>query len=164
MPLLSNYARARKVRFFLDPLPKSSRILEIGCGDGWIGRYLKANGWTRYVGLDLRPPADIVGDIRDWRRLGMQEGSFDVVIAFEIVEHVDCWQACHDLLRPGGTMLITTPLPHRDWILAGLELLGLNQRRTSPHDHLVHLARVPLFARKDVRIVGGLSQWAIFTK
>ncbi len=164
MPLLSDYARRRKIRFFLDPLPKSARILEVGSGGGWVGDYLRANGWTNYVGLDIVPPADIVGDVRDWRALGLEEASFDAIVAFEVVEHVDCWQACHDLLKPGGRMLITTPLPHRDWVMKTLEALGLNQRRTSPHDHLTYLERVPLFAQKEVKVVAGLSQWGVFTK
>ncbi len=164
MPLLSSIAQRRKIRYFLDPIASDARILEIGCGGGWVGRHLKARGRTRYVGLDMKPPADVVGDIRDWRRLGLEPASFDVVIAFEIVEHVDCWQACHDLLRPGGRMLVTTPVPRRDWILRILEALRLNQRRTSPHDHLVDIRDVACFDRKEVRIVAGLSQWAVLTR
>jgi len=164
MPLLSSYAMRRKIGYFLEPVPKEARILEIGCGGGWVGRHLRDNGWKHYVGLDLQSPADVVGDVRDWRKLGLASESFDVLIAFEIVEHVDCWEACHSLLKPGGRMLVTTPLPHRDWILKLLEDLGLNQRRTSPHDRLVYLEKVPYFSRKDVRVVAGLSQWAILTK
>lgn len=164
MPLLSSYAQQRKIKYFLGPIPKDARILEIGCGSGWVARYLKDNGWTNYVGLDLVPPADIVGDIRDWKRIGLTAASFDIVIAFEIVEHVDCWKACSELLRPGGKMLVTTPLPHRDWILRILETMGLNQRRTSPHDHLTYIDRIPYFSKRDVRVIAGLSQWAILTR
>lgn len=61
-------------------------------------------------------------------------------------------------------MLITTPVPETDWILKITEALGLNQKRTSPHDNLVHLNMVPLFPKKKIRIVLGLGQWAVFTK
>jgi 2-polyprenyl-3-methyl-5-hydroxy-6-metoxy-1,4-benzoquinol methylase len=161
---LSDLARRRKTRYFLDQIPKDARILEVGCGGGWVGEYLREQGWTRYVGLDVVPPADIVGDVRDWPQLGLEQASFDVIVAFEVVEHVDCWQACHSLLKPGGRMLITTPVPHRDWVLRALETLGLNQRRTSPHDHLVYLDQVPLFERKQLQVVAGLSQWGVLTK
>ncbi len=164
MPIVSSYAQKRKAAYFLDPIPKDARILEIGCGGGWVGRYLKDNGWSHYVGVDLVPPADVVGDIRDWRQLGLTPASFDDIIAFEIVEHVDCWKACYELLRPGGKMLVTTPLPRRDWILRIMETLGLNQRRTSPHDHLVDLGSAPFFPDKDVRVIAGLSQWAVLTR
>ena len=164
MPLLSTLARRKKERFFFDDLPKSARVLEVGAGSGWVGEYLKSRGWSNYVGLDVVPPADVVGDVREYAALGLAPGSFDAVVAFEVVEHVDCFRACHDLLRPGGRMLITTPLPHRDWVMKALEAVGLNQRRTSPHDHLVYLDRVPLFAEKRVKVVAGLSQWGVFVK
>jgi len=61
-------------------------------------------------------------------------------------------------------MLITTPVPGMDWLLKITEGLGLNQQRTSPHDHLVDLRQVPAFSKKSIRIVLGLAQWAVFTK
>ena len=54
------------------------------------------------MGLDLKPPADMVGDILAWRRLVIESASFDIVLAFEVVEHVDCFQAVYDILRPRG--------------------------------------------------------------
>lgn len=164
MPVLSDFARRRKIQYFLDPIPKSARILEIGSGGGWAGQHLRKNGWTGYVSLDLVPPAEVVGDVRSWRDLGLEPASFDFIIAFEVVEHVDCWQAAHDLLKPGGRLLVTTPVPHRDWALKILEALRLNQRRTSPHDHLVYLDQVALFPEKEIRVVAALSQWGVFVK
>lgn len=164
MPLLSDLARRKKARYFLDPLPQSARILEVGAGSGWVGDYLKSRGYTRYTGLDITPPADIVGDVRDWTRLGLGAESFDAIVAFEVVEHVDCFAACRDLLAPGGRLLLTTPVPRRDWVLKLLEAVGLNQRRTSPHDYLVDLTAVPEFTRKRVKVVAGLAQWGVFEK
>jgi SAM-dependent methyltransferase len=164
MPLLSDYARKKKVEFFLGPIPKDAHILEVGSGGGWLGAHLKANGYTNYVSLDLVPPADVVGDVRAWRDLGLEPESFDAVVAFEVVEHVDCWEACHALLKPGGRMVVTTPVPSMDWVLKALEWLGLNQKRTSPHNHLLNLRGVTTFAQKQVWTIAGLSQWGVFTK
>jgi SAM-dependent methyltransferase len=164
MPLLSHYARRRKIDYFLAGIPRDARILEVGCGSAWVRDYLTRNGWTGYVGLDLAPPADIVGDITRWRDVGLEPSSFDVVIAFEVVEHVDCFQECYDLLKPGGRLMLTSPVPRMDWVMRALEAVGLNQKRTSPHDHLVSFRSVPLFAEKQIAIVGGLAQWGIFTK
>ena len=97
MPLLSDLSRQKKIRYFLDPIPKDASILEIGCGSKWVGEYLRGNGWQHYIGLDLFPPADVVGDIRNWRELGLEAASFDVIIAFEVIEHVDCFNG---VLRP----------------------------------------------------------------
>ena len=164
MPLLSEYARRRKMEFFLADIDRDERILEVGSGDGWVRDWCTEQGYEHYVGLDLKPTADIVGDIRDWRELGLEPASFDAIIAFEVVEHVDCFRECYALLRDGGRMMITTPVPHWDWLLRLLERIGLNQPRHSPHDNLVYLREVPVFEKKEIRIVAGLSQWAIFRK
>ena len=163
MPLLSDIARRKKAAFFLDPLPTGARVLEVGAGGGWAGDYLKSRK-IDYTGLDILPPADIVGDVREWSRLGLAGESFDAIVAFEVVEHVDCFTACRELLKPGGKLLLTTPVPSRDWVMKSLEALGLNQKRTSPHDHLVDLNSVEGFTKRDVKRVAGLSQWGIFVK
>src|ERR1700753_567064 len=107
VPALSAYAKRGKIDHFLAPLPKEANILEIGCGSKWVGDYLRTNGWTNYVGADLVPPADIIGDIRDWARLGLKPQSFDVIVAFEVLEHVDLTNEAFDLLKPGGLFLLT---------------------------------------------------------
>jgi SAM-dependent methyltransferase len=164
VPILSRLARHQKVDYFFADVPCDARILEIGCAGGWLREALGARGFTRYTGLDLRPPAEVVGDVNDWRALGLRPASFDVVAAFEVVEHVECFHACHELLAPGGSMFVTTPVPGRDWVMRVLEAVGLNQRRTSPHDRLVDLLDVPYFADRRVEIVGCLSQWAVLRK
>ncbi len=164
MPLLSDYARKKKADYFLAKIDPDERILEIGAGSGWVEQWCREHGRSRYTSLDLKPPADIVGDIRDWRELGIEPASFDVVIAFEVVEHVPCFEEAYTILRDGGRMMITTPVPHRDRLLRLMELMGLNQSRSGPHDHLVYLESVPVFEEKEIRTIGGLSQWAILHK
>jgi hypothetical protein len=87
-----------------------------------------------------------------------------VIIAFEVLEHVDCLDACLSLLKPGGKLLATSPVPERDWILQLLEKLGANQKRTSEHDHLLDFRSVRQFQLAEYRRVAGLSQWGVFVK
>jgi hypothetical protein len=108
--LLSVYIRRKKVEYFFRGIPQDNRILEIGCGDGWRGRYLKAHGWMNYSGLDLAAPADFIGDIQEWRKL------------------------------------------------------GLTQRRTSPHNHLIDFRDVPFFEVVSIKRVGLAAQWGILRK
>jgi len=164
MPLLSDYARGRKLRYFRRWVPMNARILEIGCGEGWVGAALKRDGWNHYVGLNLVAPADIVGDIMKWRDLGLRESSFDAIIAFEVVEHVPCFQPAFDLLKPGGLLLLTSPVPYMDWLCLLLEKIGLNQRRTSPHVHLIYFRDVPLFEPMKIKIVAFMAQWGVFRR
>lgn len=164
MPILSDYARKRKIKYFLSKIPKTAKILEIGSGDGWVNDYLKNNGWNNYTGIDIIPPADIVGDINNWKNLELQEKSYDYIIAFEVIEHIDCIKACYSLLKNNGELLITTPLPNMDWFLKVLEFLKLNQKRTSPHSNLIHLKTIKGFQSNKIKLVLMLSQWGIFTK
>ena len=164
MPFLSDLARKKKISWFLNPIPKDAAILEVGSGSGWVGDYFRENGWTNYTGIDLVPPADIVGDIGNWKTLGIQKASFDYIVAFEVVEHVDIFPACEALLKPGGKLLVTTPLPRADWIMKLLENVGLNQKRTSPHSNLLYLKDVGGLQLISRRNVAGLSQWGVFEK
>lgn len=163
-PLLSEIARHAKRHGFFSGLPLDTRILEMGCGRGRVRDWAKARGWRDYAGLDLASPADVVGDVRNWRRLGLAEGSFGLVVAFEVVAHVRGYREVYDLLESGGLFFLTTPVPCADGVLSLLERLGLNQRRTSPHDFLVDVRDVPLFEPVAIRRVLGLSQWAKLRK
>jgi hypothetical protein len=84
---LSGVARRRKVRFFLDFLPQTARILDVGCADNWFKVTASNRGWTNVVGLDLHPPADVVGNIFDWQALGLEPHSFDAIMAYRTVFH-----------------------------------------------------------------------------
>ena len=160
---LSAYARRRKLEFFFRDVPKDATILDVGCADGWVGRWLRARGWHDVTGADLEAPADVVGDINDWRALGLPASSFDVIVAFEVVEHGDLSAALRALLKPGGRLLVTTPVPQLDWACKLMERSGMLQRRTSEHSHLVDLRRYPGFRVVDRRVKGFVSQWGVLT-
>jgi 2-polyprenyl-3-methyl-5-hydroxy-6-metoxy-1,4-benzoquinol methylase len=159
---LSHYARTKKLEYFLSRVPEDARILEVGCGDGTAKRWAEARGW-QVLGVDLRSPADIVGDVNEWRRLGLQQHSFDVILAFEVVEHGDLAEALRDLLKPGGLLMLTTPVPRMDWACKLMESAGILQRRTGEHTHLVDIRRYPGFRVVERRVRGLVSQWGILT-
>src|SRR2546421_3882279 len=105
------WARRNRIRFFLPHLHHNDKILEIGSGEGWFQKAVEAVMQIKYVTIDTHAPADMRGDICDWRKHGLTASSFDAVVAFEVVEHTDCFKECFELLKPGGRMLITTPVP-----------------------------------------------------
>jgi SAM-dependent methyltransferase len=164
VPILSGIARKLKKLYFLNTVSKDDTVLEIGCGDGWVGRYLRERGVDRVIGIDTHPPAAVVGDIREWRNLGLDAESFDVIVAFEVLEHVDCMDDCFALLKPGGRLLVTSPYPSADWFLEKLEKWKLNQARTSPHDHLIYLRGTAQFQIERMWRPLGMSQWCIFRR
>ncbi|MEN3308163.1 MAG: hypothetical protein V7603_4365 [Micromonosporaceae bacterium] len=170
-PLLSQYARKRKLEHFFGYVDRGARILEVGCADGWVGSYAIGNGWTDFVGIDLAQPATppshefVCGDVNTWRELGLAPESFDAIIAFEVIEHGDFFDSLHALLRPGGKLIVTTPKPNMDWACRILESVGLNQRRTSPHTHLIDLRDLPEgFRPVEVSVKAFISQWGVFEK
>jgi 2-polyprenyl-3-methyl-5-hydroxy-6-metoxy-1,4-benzoquinol methylase len=151
-----------KKSYFLDTVSKDDMVLEIGCGDGWVGKYLRERGVHQVSAIDMNPPATIVGDIREWRNLGLSAQSFDVIIAFEVLEHVNCMDDCFALLKPGGRLFVTSPYPPMDWILEKFEKWNLNQPRTSPHDHLMYFKETAQFQLVRMWCPIKMSQWCIF--
>jgi len=97
-------------------------VLEIGCGLGAVGVRLAA----RHNYLGLEPDQDSYETA--WRRLDalgrgevrcgsielVEPGrTFDLVVAFEVIEHIEDDRSAvaswRQLLRPGGTMVLSTP-------------------------------------------------------
>jgi 2-polyprenyl-3-methyl-5-hydroxy-6-metoxy-1,4-benzoquinol methylase len=142
-PFLSEMSRRRKLGLFCRFVSPPAKVLEVGSGDGWFSRRLREKGY-KVTTMDLETPADVHGDINQWRELRLQAASFDAVIGLEIIEHVDCLDAFRQLCRPDGIIMLSSPHPQWDWVMQGLEAVGLNQKRTSPHSHLVDFKTFPL--------------------
>jgi 2-polyprenyl-3-methyl-5-hydroxy-6-metoxy-1,4-benzoquinol methylase len=158
------WARKGRIQYFLPFIHTGDRVLEIGSGEGWFQQAVAERLAVDYLTMDTDQPADIRGDIRDWQQHGLSAAHYDVIVAFEVVEHVDCFAQCLALLKPGGRLLITTPVPHMDWLLKIVEALRLTQQRTSPHSNLVYLNDLPGFTIEQKRTPFGIGQWAVFRK
>ena len=95
-------------------------ICDLGCGAGWatsiLGHFGKTTGVdlsdTTLAGERYPNAAFLSANILEWD--GPKE-SFDVVVSIEVIEHIEkplqakYVQIAHDLLRPGGHFIITTP-------------------------------------------------------
>jgi SAM-dependent methyltransferase len=112
----------RRLRAFLDPLPRGSRILDGGCGPGaWT--VVLSDGGFRVVGLDVsrptlaalhrvRPDLPLVcGDIRD---TPFADATFDAYFSWGTFEHFEeglqgCVREARRLLKPRGLLFVTVP-------------------------------------------------------
>jgi SAM-dependent methyltransferase len=104
------------------PMP-DAKWLDYGCGLGGLVRYARAHGFARAYGFDEGWSADWAAShgipVLDRGSLAEHEGTFDVVTAIEVIEHVtapvDLMQHVATLLKPGGTFMVTTgnAEPHR---------------------------------------------------
>ncbi|MBI3828533.1 MAG: class I SAM-dependent methyltransferase [Planctomycetes bacterium] len=142
-PLISELSRRRKFSLLNEHLAPKSHVLEVGTGDGWFAKRLRECG-HHVVTIDLVCPADIMGDILNWRKLGLREKFFDAVVALEVIEHVDCLDAICTLCKEGGLIMLSSPHPKWDWAMKLLEFSHLTQRRTSAHSNLTDFATIDL--------------------
>jgi 2-polyprenyl-6-hydroxyphenyl methylase/3-demethylubiquinone-9 3-methyltransferase len=116
-------------------------VLDLGCGGGLLAERFAAAG-ARVVGVDplaaccraaeahARASALPIRYLRmGGERLGLADGSFDVVVAADVLEHVnDLPRVIAEVgrvLRPGGTFVFDTI--NRTW-LARLVLVWLGER------------------------------------
>ena len=94
-------------------------VLEVGCGDGLFATMLTDS--ARYAGLEFNPDALAsarakrldVSDRPVERYVRSRPGIFDVVCAFQVLEHVPepvpFVTACLEGLRPGGLLILAVP-------------------------------------------------------
>ena len=106
------------------PAPK--RVLDLGCFCGGSGRWLKQRfPGCEVVGIEMLDRAAamaaqvydqvIVGTFEqvDFAAQGLKPGSFDAIIAADVLEHIyNPWQALHrlkPLLAPNGAIYVSLP-------------------------------------------------------
>jgi 2-polyprenyl-3-methyl-5-hydroxy-6-metoxy-1,4-benzoquinol methylase len=110
-------------RIVREVAPADGRILDVGCATGNLTILLAEQGF-RCIGVDLRPGFLRYAERKDDRDLDawvaanghrppFRDGSFDVVILGEIVEHVaepdDLMERAMRLTTESGALICTTP-------------------------------------------------------
>jgi SAM-dependent methyltransferase len=110
------------------PLPPGAWVLDVGCGTGANGPAL-AEGGRFAVGLDFSlVPLGLQGATGrghaarlrgDATRLPFRDGAFDMVVALDVLEHIDDDRAAAAelvrVLRPGGVLLVFVPALRLLW-------------------------------------------------
>jgi 2-polyprenyl-3-methyl-5-hydroxy-6-metoxy-1,4-benzoquinol methylase len=101
------------------------RILDLGCGSGWLTAILGQFGPTTGVDLSdhaVREACKLYpwvrfysANILEWDEASQLE-KFDIVVSQEVIEHVSdkpkYLRIAFDFLKDGGTLLLTTPNAH----------------------------------------------------
>jgi GT2 family glycosyltransferase/2-polyprenyl-3-methyl-5-hydroxy-6-metoxy-1,4-benzoquinol methylase len=129
------YARTAKklARLYRGRLPedRNVRCLDVGCGDGHFLYFLKQQGYRNIQGIDASEdrlalcrkfvtPNVSRADAIDW--LGEHRGAYDFISCHHVIEHIPDARlttfvmALGQGLRPGGTLLLTTPNACTPWV------------------------------------------------
>ncbi|HCR37283.1 MAG TPA: hypothetical protein DIU37_03945, partial [Opitutae bacterium] len=107
---------------FALPYIQGKHVLELGCGVGYGAAYLKEQGAASVTAVDNDMLAIAYAEENyardgvsfaesDAQRIELPRASQDVVIAYDLLECVDCdgtlLERCRQLLKPGGVLLVS---------------------------------------------------------
>ena len=101
----------KRLPFILKYLKDGEAVLEIGAFDRSLGQRLKNDRPAiLYKSLDIDPTYR-----HDYRSLDQVQERFDLVLLFEVIEHLEGSAGremigkVHGILHPGGRVIVTTP-------------------------------------------------------
>jgi len=131
---------------FAGELRPETRILDVGCGNGFTcGEFLRRG--CKVVGIDLSPQGIAIAKSTypkgrfevlpaDSNLLvNLDEEPFDLVVSTEVVEHLyaprQYARGCFDALKPGGRFVCTTPY-HGYWKNLAIAIAGKWDSHANP--------------------------------
>lgn len=150
----------------LAPFVRGKRVLDIACGEGYGSWFLKEWGASEVVGIDISSDA-----IENARKLfgrdgvtfysgdacraveHLENGSFDLVVSFETIEHVEeprmLLEGLRLLCAPGGGIFVSCPNDH----------IAMSAESSNPY----HLDKYTFEEFKELSesILGKASQWLL---
>jgi SAM-dependent methyltransferase len=104
---------------------RPGRAIEIGASGGGNSQVLRDNGWdvlvTEYLdaGVEIAQARGFTAMQADARDLPLPDASFDLLVAFDVLEHIDddhkAAAEIRRVLKPGGTALIAVPCDMDLW-------------------------------------------------
>lgn len=126
---LSDYTARPRVMALCEPVA-GLRVLDLGCGEGYVSRMLRQAGAGSVLGLDVSPrmvdlarqaetaqPLGIRYEVADATRFEAAAGSVDLVVAVFLFNYlsVDAMRQTmarvRQALAPGGRFIFTVPHP-----------------------------------------------------
>jgi len=112
-----------RYEFLLPMVRQTDDILETGCGAGY-GSHMLSERARSVVAIDYSPAAleyarerfhapNLAHLLMNCHRLAFSDGSFDLVVSFEVFEHLEAPEEylseCRRVLRAGGRLVLSTP-------------------------------------------------------
>jgi ubiquinone/menaquinone biosynthesis C-methylase UbiE len=99
-----------------------NKVLDIGCGVGFVARYLNDRYEMEVIGIDVDPEQvefakeyskeneELHFTVADATRLPFEDNQFDLVLSFMVVHHIGDWKRVLEeidrVLRPNGAYIL----------------------------------------------------------
>lgn len=123
LPLFKNYRR-------------DAPLLDLGCGQGFMLKYLQSSGFTNLTGVDISEEQVEIAKSNGFNAiqanafdfLTKNESKFEIIIAIDIIEHFkkeelfELLKLIHKALIPGGLFIIQTP--NGEGLMPGYVIFG----------------------------------------
>lgn len=143
---INAYGIQKKISFITNNLELNNReILDVGCGSGIFTQLLALHA-SRVIGIDIVNRTEIISErkgnidlaLMNAEKLGFKEGTFDVVVMEEVLEHIpDDKKALKEVfrvLKPGGRLIISVPN----------KLFPFETHHVKIGPKIIHIAGIPL--------------------
>lgn len=158
---------------------KTAKIFDFGCGSGYLVGCLQKLGYEVF-GTDFSKEAIEFGLAKGIRNLSIvqgvdikpPEGGFDLILALDVVEHIEddsgVVRGLRGALKPGGMLVITVPAYQWMWGVQDevahhfrrYTMLGLTDLVKKSGDFkIIHKTYFNTFLFGPIAIVRGLSKW-----
>jgi len=148
MSLLGMIADRKRLGLILNEVNNPAgpmKILDLGCGNGWFVKKLNSMG-IGTIGIDINLEGETENLIRTSAYdLPFPENYFDCVLAIEIIEHLEprVYKEIGRVLKPGGKLIVTSPIPKWNWLVEILCNSGLADPLVTPHMNCIKSEDLP---------------------
>jgi len=153
-------------------LPRGARVLDVGCGSGYIAHHLSALLGARVSGIDVRKTVDAPIDYAafDGEHFPTDNQTFDAVLLCYVLHHAQDQSAflreVRRVLRDGGLVVVYEDIPEAAWDAAACRTHDRAWRsRTGPCTFRLWEEWRGVFTSSgfDVLTVRRLSRWRNLT-
>ncbi len=159
-------ARTDVLRFLCAPL---GRVLDVGCGVGGNSTYLREQGASEVVGIEIHEPSArqasavfdqvFVGPVEE--QLGLIEGTFDTILTYDVLEHLvdpyDVVARLRTIANPGAQLHVSLPNARHWSLMRDIVVRGSFGYTKEGHRDATHLRWFTIKDARDMLERGGWS-------
>lgn len=135
-----NYIRKKELEIILNLIKEKnpSKIIEIGCGAGWLSNYINNHTYHKTISFDISEKLVHTASklnknndyfVGDAHNLPIKSKSVDLVIGIAILHHLNHLQTlteCKRILKKGGILLFIEPNSKDPIMAVGRKIIRLD--------------------------------------